>query len=274
MPYRILSFDLDCTLLDVDMTLSEENSRALLEWQKRGVTVVPNSGRTLAEMPDFIREHPAFRYLIHSDGAVIFDRETGERHCACLSRELTDRILALLSDYEVLITYRTGGCSYVDERLFCDAQLAYYQMGTYYREFLYETNRPIPDFERFCREAEDAEMLCVFFHDDRAMEACRARLLETGEVIVASSAPHNLEIFSIRADKGNALLRLAALLGVDRADTLAVGDSENDADMLQKAGLGLAMRNASPVLKECADAVANCSNDEHIARYLLEHYAK
>ena len=72
----------------------------------------------------------------------------------------------------------------------------------------------------------------------------------------------------------NALLRLADMTGVDHAQTLAVGDSKNDSDMLAAAGLGLAVSNAWEELKAVADVVIPCSNDEHVAPYLLEHYFK
>ena len=272
MHYKLIAFDLDCTLLNKDMTLSEENSRALLELAARGVTVLPNSGRTLTEMPDFIREHPAFRYLIHSDGAVIYDKQTDTRYCECIPRETLDKILPLLKAHHTLITYRTEGVSYVDAKHFNNESLAYYQMGHYYRDFLYETNRPLEQFDAFCDARPECEMMCVFFHDDRSLEACREALLALGDLIVASSAPHNLEIFSAKAGKGNALLRLADLLGVDRAETVAVGDSENDMDMIRRAGLGLAMKNARTLLKNTADAVLDCANDEHVAQFLLKTY--
>ncbi len=272
MRYEIIAFDLDCTLLDKEMLLSAENSRALSALADMGVTVVPNTGRTLTEMPDFIREHSAFRYLLHSDGAVIFDRQTGTRYCECMTPPLLGDVLAILNKYETLITYRYDGVSYVDARFMNDRSLTHYQMGVYYRDFLYQTNQPRADFEELCRSSAECEMMCVFFHDDRELEACREQLLATNRVTVASSAPHNLEIFSVKAGKGNALLRLADLLGVDRAATLAVGDSENDMDMIRKAGLGVAMRNARTLLKNAADTVAECTNDEHVAQYLLKTY--
>lgn len=272
MHYKLIAFDLDGTLLDKEMRLSEENSYALSELCARGVTVVPNTGRTLTEMPDFIRSHPAFRYLLHSDGAVIFDTKTGKRYCECLTPPLLNEILDILHSYKVLITYRTNGESFVDAALMNDASLTYYQMGKYYREFLYATNRPHPCLEELYRTKTECEMMCVFFHDDGELEACRSQLVATGKVIVASSDPHNLEIFSANAGKGTALLRLADLLGIDRAATAAVGDTENDLDVIRKAGTGFAMKNGHPLLKNEADVTLDCSNDENVAAFLLNHY--
>ena len=85
--------------------------------------------------------------------------------------------------------------------------------------------------------------------------------------------PDNLEICSIRAGKGTALLALAQKIGIDPAATIAIGDGTNDADNLQKAGLGLAVSNADPLLLPYADQII-CSNDEHVMDYILKNIIK
>ena len=272
MKYQLLAFDLDGTLLNTHMHLSDENSRALSALAARGVTVVPNTGRTLAEIPDFLLSHPAFRYVIHSDGAVIFDRLTDRRYYECLTQPLLKTVIAILRKYDTLITYRTGGVSYLDACFFNDASLSHYQLSKYYQGFIYATNRPQEDFDAFCDGHDTCEMMCVFFHDKLAMTRCREELSALGGLIIASSEPHNLEIFSARAGKGNALLRLADILGIPHAETCAIGDSENDVDMIRRAGLGLCMQNGNALLKRTADAVLACTNDEHVARFLLNAY--
>ena len=64
-------------------------------------------------------------------------------------------------------------------------------------------------------------------------------------------------------DKGEALLALADTLGIPRAQTLAVGDSENDRAMLEKAGVAAVMANGMPEIKALADLVseADCDHD-------------
>ena len=87
------------------------------------------------------------------------------------------------------------------------------------------------------------------------------------------SNPTIIVIFSADAGKGHALWKLADALGIDRADTIAVGDTLNDIDNIRCAGLGLAMDNAMDALKAEADAVI-CNNEEHAIAYILEHYIK
>ena len=69
------------------------------------------------------------------------------------------------------------------------------------------------------------------------------------------------------------LLALAEALGISQEETIGVGDTTNDMNLIQLAGLGLAMDNAYQELKDAADAVI-CSNKEHAIKYILEHYIK
>ena len=73
---------------------------------------------------------------------------------------------------------------------------------------------------------------------------------------MSSSIPNNLEINAEGADKGGALLRLAARLGNrQRESTMGFGDGENDLSMIRMAGIGVAMENGHESVKEAADYI-------------------
>ena len=80
-------------------------------------------------------------------------------------------------------------------------------------------------------------------------------------------------IYELRTAMKLSQTDLADMLGVDRKDTIAVGDSTNDSEAIKDAGLGLAMENACDELKQIADEIV-CNNKEHVARYILENYIK
>ncbi len=260
--YSILASDLDGTLLDSKKEISPENQGAIGRMTARGIYFVPSSGRTLSELPEEIRNHPGVRYIIHSDGAVVYDKETGERIELCMSREKSHRLLDILFAYDVDLSVRSGGLSYVDgERNTREFHLAH-RMDQAYIDMIDRYDLAVADFQNFCRSLEQIEMICVFFLSDRDLAECRERVAATGDYQIASSDSDNLEFFDCSAGKGNALLRLAEHLGVNRSATIAVGDSLNDYDMLAKAGLSLAMGNACDGLKAIADDII-CHHDEH-----------
>ena len=92
-----------------------------------------------------------------------------------------------------------------------------------------------------------------------------------GKFVVAASEPTNIEIYNKNAGKGTAMLRLADMLGVPRENTIAVGDSKNDMDMIKKAGLSLAVSNACDELKAAAHQTI-CPYTHHSADYILSHF--
>ncbi len=78
------------------------------------------------------------------------------------------------------------------------------------------------------------------------------------------------EILPKGVSKGTALLRMADLFGVDRRKTVAVGDNNNDLSMLQAAGFGVAVANATPYAKNAADLVLDRTNDQDAVAELIE----
>ena len=99
-------------------------------------------------------------------------------------------------------------------------------------------------------------------------EAVRARF---PEIAVTSTTWNNLELNIASANKGVALARLAAHLGLSSANCIAFGDGGNDLTMIEAAGVGVAMANAAPEVLAAADYVS-CSNDEDGVAKALEHF--
>ena len=269
--YQMLFSDLDGTLLSGVEQISEENRAAIREMTARGVHFVPSSGRTLHELPMAVRELPEVRYFLCSDGAVIYDKETNTFHTTGMNAALTARVRAVLEEYETNYSVRHRGHAYVDAARHTEEEYVYHRLSPAYRRFIAYYDEPVADFDTFCRSLDEVEMICAFFHDPQERAACKARLEATGDVLVVSSDPHNIEVICKDAGKGNGILRLADMLGIDRAATIAVGDTINDATAIAAAGLGLAMGNAVEELKAMADAVI-CRYDEHAMAYIAEHY--
>ncbi len=265
--YQLVISDLDRTLLSNDMNVSAENRDAVGEITRRGIWFVPSTGRTLAEIPAAVRALPGVRYLIYSDGSVIYDQETDQFFCEGLTPAQLEEIWAILDDYQVSPSVRNHGIPYIEESHF--TAFDHYRINDYFGGLIQETARGVRGLKEFSRTLEYAEMLCIFFHSPTELLACKERLEQLSGVHVASSDPANLEVYSDKAGKGNALHRICRMLSVTPEETVAVGDSPNDVSMLKEAGLALAVSNACDPLKKVAHRVI-CSNEEHIAKYLLE----
>ena len=272
--YKIVASDLDGTLFNTAVEISKENLAAIEEMDQMGVHFVPSSGRAYSEIPHKVKNIPQVRYLICSDGATIYDQKTHQEICdTYMDKDLCRLVLDILNEYQTMLSVRNKGIAYVDEKKHDWDIYGEYRLTGNYKKFIYDFDHPTPNFQQFCYDLPEIEMICVFFKSNREMAECKRRLLETGRVQVASSEPYNLEIFDINAGKGNALRRLAQHLEIDPQKTIGVGDSLNDMDNIRKAGLGLAMENACEALKVEAKRII-CNNDQHAMQYILEKFIK
>ena len=111
--------------------------------------------------------------------------------------------------------------------------------------------------------AAEVEKQCLFFADPAQMPQALARFRAVPGIEVVQGAPENLEVTAAGVDKGSALLALADRLGIPHEQTLAVGDSENDRAMLEKAGIAAVMANGMPHIKALGDLVTehDCDHD-------------
>jgi len=269
--YTIIASDLDGTLLREDMTLSKENAAAMTALGNKGVFFVPASGRTLCEMPAEVKDHPHVRYVIYSNGAAIWDKQTDTHTHLCMSRRISNAVLDILKAYDCHILVRQGGKSYVDAR-FCDQNaFAHFQLSSAHCEVIRRYATKKDAFIPFAYTLDTVECYALFFSDDEEMARCKEKLSACEGLTVVPSWAHCLELFSAEAGKGAALRKLAEMTDTPMKDTVAVGDSGNDTSMIVDAGLGLATANACDSLKAVADATI-CSNRDHIVKYVLENY--
>jgi Cof subfamily protein (haloacid dehalogenase superfamily) len=88
---------------------------------------------------------------------------------------------------------------------------------------------------------------------------------------IVKSAPHFLEIINKNGNKGEGLKALAKHLNITHEEIIAVGDAGNDIEMIEYAGLGVAMANATEEVKKVANYHTNSNNDDGIAT-IIEKY--
>jgi hypothetical protein len=87
----------------------------------------------------------------------------------------------------------------------------------------------------------------------------------SGRANMVRSQTYYLDFTHPLANKGQALIELTRLMGVSTANTVAIGDGENDVDMFAQAGLSIAMGNAGTEVKEAADFVTSSNDDDGVA---------
>ena len=139
----------------------------------------------------------------------------------------------------------------------------------------YGIRTPVPDFLGYMAEKKrDFQKIQIFFHTREERMRYEAELSgPLGDLNLTSSCANNIEINSRLAAKGEAMAALCRTLGFGPENAMCFGDGTNDISMLRLAGVGVAMENAEPCVKEAADVVtASCDEDgvaQMIERTLL-----
>ena len=272
MNYRIIASDLDGTLLDNHSAISEENFAAIHRIATLGGYFVPCTGRTLCELRRDLRDNPDVRYIIHSNGAVVYDKQTKKRVVHGLSRDEIAAVLSALEGKTVHLTVRHKGQSYIDAQIPINEENgAFYCFDRGHLDVLQNYAFYIESFKEWLLEQDNVEGITAFFRHSEERAACRDEIARQNVVQQAGSAAHSLEFSTKAAGKGNALLHLADMLSIPHEETIGVGDSENDFTLIEKAGLGLAVGNAIDSLKSMAKGVI-CTNEEHAIDYIVKNY--
>lgn len=271
MNYKIVASDLDKTLLMDDMSISPENWDAIEKLGKMGVEFVPTTGRAFWEMPNELRESGLIRYFITSGGAKIYDRKEGKSYDLALEKAVVHEMLDKFYSYDTCVIIHAEDRSWVDSSTHNPTDYKYFNMSQLWVDYLLDKDTPIENLKAFAYSRPAIESICVFFKNMDDLLECKAYFEKDERLLTVQTAHWNIEICSKEAGKGNAILKLAELLGVSPEQTIAVGDGENDMTMVQQTALGLAVSNAQTMLKEVADEII-CSNEQHAIKYILENY--
>ena len=273
MPVKLIAFDLDGTLFDDRKQLPQENIAALRAAGDAGILLIPATGRILQGLPDQLLQLGLFRYFIFANGASVYDLDTETQlFSACIPPELAIRICEHMDTLPVLYDCYRGEWGYMTQWMY-EAAPDFFALEPEILKLVRRLRKPVPELKENIREVDvPLEKLQMYFRPEQMAERER-QLLELPrlfpEIAATSSLKNNIEINSIKAGKGRALLELCAQLGIAPEDTVAFGDGLNDADMLEAAGYGAAMENAADAVKQKADAVIENNNDAGVGKEIF-----
>lgn len=261
MAIKMIGLDLDGTLIDKSRDISVRNREVLLKAAERGVHIVPVTGRPLHGLPEALDEL-IIDCTITSNGATV--RHNGieiitHHFPSVICAELLRRFDGRYRIAEIFI----GGMGYEDELSYQNtaAQFEF----TPIMEYFIKSRRVVRDVYSLLQGCEAVEELAVMCDSTEQCDELMAVLRDFPSLKAARPMPCYLEIMAADGGKGTALIELGAVFGIDRREIMAVGDSDNDADMLRKVGLPIAMGNAADSLKEIAAFVASDNAHDGVA---------
>ncbi len=262
---KLIACDLDGTLMDLACAVDARDGEALRYASERGVTVAVCTGRAIHHIPRSVRSMDFIRYYITSNGARVTDIKTGETLAlTAIPKEL---VLAVVDAIEPLgATFNIHGDGY-DLSDYENYELLKKLGG--FDDFVSMgcAVKLSKDFRALVREEESAlQKMLIMFHTQEETDAAWRALGAIGGIQVTTSFAKTLEVTAAGVRKDMSLDTLCGKLGVSREQTAAIGDSENDVDMLRFAGVGIAMGNAGEGAKKAADYVTATIAEAGVAK--------
>lgn len=271
--FKLIAVDLDGTLLNSQSKISEKNLSAIQKLSDSGIYFVPCTGRTYSEIPAALKNNLNVRYMIYSNGAVVFDTKTKKKYFNSISKGKAKEIFEILSNYKAHITIRQDGNCCVQKGTLDERGVSYYNVWDAHVDVIEKYGVLVEDFATWKYTLDNIEVLSIFFHSEEERQDCIKQIEALGDLLVVSVAPFNIEIINKNAGKGNALTYLANMLNIDLKHTVGLGDSGNDLPMMKSAGIKVAVSNATEELKSVCDQII-CSNDEDAIDYIYNKYVK
>lgn len=253
MEYKLIAMDMDDTLLNSRIEISPKVKETIYEVRKKGILVTIATGRMFTSTLPYARQLEIDLPLITYNGAYIKNSLTGE--------ELLHQKVPFDLARDILITAYENNMHinvYINDKLYVEKKSReadeYYSIsGVPYQE--------VGNLVNFMQEAPTK--LLITEYDEERLNNLKLKLEAKyqGKVYLTTSKPFFLEFINPLANKANALDFLAKRHGIKREEIMAIGDSYNDLEMIEYAGLGVVMGNAKPEIKAKADYVT-CGNDE------------
>jgi Cof subfamily protein (haloacid dehalogenase superfamily) len=254
--------DVDGTLVTPDKRLTDASVRAVRLLHERGIDFTVNSSRPPMGIRMLI-EPLSLRLPIgtFNGGAIVGPRlDVIERHV--VPESAARRSLDVLASFKIDIWLFT-----TDDWLVCNPQGDYVPLE---RHTIQTEPSTVADFDAYLGRASKVVGSSTDFARLTECEAALRKELH-GQASVARSQPYYLDITAPNLDKGTFVDALSNQLGVSRNAIAVLGDMENDLAMFSKAGLSMAMGNASIDVKRQASYVT-ASNAEDGFALAIERY--
>ncbi len=252
--FRLVAFDLDNTLIGPDLTLSPRVKEAIARAMAQGVVVTIATGRGPSPTDQFAAALDLTAPLICFQGGIVYDYRAHDAsrrilHETRLDPAVVPIIVRLAEERGWNLQFETPDMIYLPRVSNHPAELL--------QQLLRTANwKRVDDFLTDLPETPHKFILSV--HDRAERDALAAELRasfdrELAQITVVPSHPILVEGLPRGMSKAVGLAWLAEYLNISRAEVMAVGDNDNDAEMLSWAGLGLAMADGSPAALAAAD---------------------
>ncbi len=280
---KILFTDLDGTLLTDDKRIVDADMDAIRKMTAAGHKFVMTTGRPLTSVKKLAEKYGFLKpgyFLVSFNGGLIYDCEKDE---PILTRRISVDDVKFIMDEAYkrgMHAHTYAGDLVVSEheteqlKRYCNIMQMDYVVVNDIREYFKS-----PPFDALSEPINvvvkppiKVNIITPFEHS--SLESFRSEMRKSteGKLFDVFSKPEMLEFSHMLSNKGDAVRFMADYYKAPVADTIAVGDEENDCPMIKAAGVGVAMANASDIVKKCADYVTLRDNNHAGLAEVIEKF--
>ena len=260
--YRLVCIDIDGTLAKDDKSISEFNKKTLKKLSEKGVNVAIASGRTLTSIKSIMEEIGIpLTAICLNGGQVIVNNET--IHTNFLNYQQVDCIFKTIAKFNANATFNGVDFSIRNHDISLQWR-AQIENGSLKADFII-ANDPIEYKQLIYNHVNEIVKVSIMEENKQQFESIKRELQNYNLFSVVKSDTNYIDVTDLNSTKGKALNKLAEYINVAMDDVLSIGDNENDYEMLNNAGVGVAMRNANEKIKNIADFVTLSNNEDGVA---------
>lgn len=262
--YKLIAVDMDGTLLNENKEITNRCRQAVADLKRKGKKLVLATGRPLNGVMRYLEKLNLFDendYVITYNGALV--QSTKTKHVIFhkpLSRS------AYLELYELSLQLGVNIHALTDQIVLTPKKSRYTELESEINQIPIQVG-PVNEVD-----ASTLIVKVMFVDEADRLDAAYSQLPEwvKEKYTILRSAPYFLEFLDKSVNKGVGVSAVARQLGLKREEIICVGDAGNDLDMIQYAGLGVAMGNAFDEIKSAADYVTHSNEEDGVAHVIEE----
>jgi Cof subfamily protein (haloacid dehalogenase superfamily) len=270
MNTKYIFLDIDGTLLSHTYGVSKSSIDAINQLHNNGHKVFISTGRSKSYVDDYIRRLPFDGFIYGAGAHVVVGEET--LFVNTIPRDEVEKLLEFFSANN--ISYILEGANYSFHE---DSALKFFRERT----MLQSTDTPYLSLHKVADERilsivsyadmrEEINKISIFAKNNEDLELIKANY-DTSYNVITYPTTSSCEIIGNGINKASGIKHVMAHLGGDLKDCFAFGDSMNDYEMIRECGIGVAMGNADPKVKDVANFVSEDVDHDGIA-YALAHF--
>lgn len=264
MEYKLIALDIDGTLLNSSNQITDNVKEAIKKSKEKGVKVVLCTGRPLKGVEDFLEElnlKEEGDYVTTFNGALVQDAYTGKP------------ISHLTLDYNDLCDLYNLSLKIGSRSHFYDTKTVYtFNLDvsdyTILESYLTGAHLNVTTLDKVPKDIGMSKFMMI--DHPEILDECIKKIPEEyyEKYTIVRSTPFFLEILNRNANKGAGINLLSQRLGIKQDEVICVGDAGNDKHMIEYAGLGVAMGNATNEIKEIANYVTRTNDEDGVAHVI------